>query len=418
MIPAEGEMLMPESLAWHRLVGVVQQLSTARDFSNILQIAQSAARELTCADGATFMLRDGNDCLYADEDAIAPLWKGRRFPIDHCIGGWVMRHCKSVTIADVYSDPRIKADDYRTTFVKSLAMVPIGAGEPLGAIGVYWGVSIHPTKLQMKLLRALAESVSHSIANLELLNSLERTARDEARRFAAASKEMEAFSYSVSHDLRSPLAALKGYAELLAEDYSSKLDTEAAAIIGSISQCVGRMGSLIDSLLSLGRLTNAELKVQAMDLRPFVQETISHLVAASPDRRIQLKMADDLVAEGDPSLLRLVVENLLSNAWKYTCRCQTALIEVGKIPGSPAVFFVRDNGVGFEPSQAERLFLPFQRLHSERDFPGIGIGLATVQRIVARHGGRIWADSAPGQGTTLCFTLPNSAAQTPLRLAA
>jgi len=411
-------ILLPETQAWQRLVSVVQKLSIAHDLPTIMRIVRSAARDLTGADGATFILRDGNQSFYADEDAIAPLWKGQRFPMSACVSGWVMLNRKPAVIKDIYADPRIPADTYRPTFVKSLAMVPIRTDNPLGAIGNYWASRHAPTESEIALLAALADSASLALANLDLLRDLDHKMQEEARLLAEANKELEAFSYSVSHDLRSPLTAIKGYAELIAEDYGNALGGDGADILSGIGRSVEKMSDLIDALLSLGRLTRAEMKPQPVDLRPAVMEIIAHLRAAAPGRRVDFHVADDLTAEGDPALLRIILENLLSNAWKYTSKRDAALIEVGKVDGSPILLFVRDNGAGFDASRAERLFMPFQHLHSERDFPGIGVGLATVRRIIARHGGNVWADSAPGQGATFCFTLPVSGAIPQLRIAA
>lgn len=409
---------MPETQAWQRLVSVVQKLSMAYDLPTIMKIVRSAARDLTGADGATFILRDGNQCFYADEEAIAPLWKGQRFPMSNCISGWVMLNRKPAMIEDIYADPRISAAAYRPTFVQSLAMVPIRTDNPLGAIGNYWAARHAPTELEIGLLQALADSTSVALSNLDLLHDLDHKVQEETRLLAEANKELEAFSYSVSHDLRSPLTAIKGYAELIAEDYGHALGGDGTGILSGIGRSVEKMSELIDALLSLGRFTRAEMKSQPIDLRPVVMEIIEHLRAAAPGRTVDFHVADDLTAEGDPALLRIVLDNLLSNAWKYTSKRESALIEVGKVTGSPILFFVRDNGAGFDASRADRLFMPFQHLHSERDFPGIGVGLATARRIIARHHGSIWADSAPGQGATFCFTLPVSGAIPQLRIAA
>jgi signal transduction histidine kinase len=412
------ESPVPRNHSWQRLVSVVQKLSIAHDLPAIMTIVRSAARDLTGADGATFVLRDGNECFYADEDAIAPLWKGQRFPLSRCISGWVMLNRKAAMIEDIYADPRIPAAAYQPTFVKSLLMVPIRSEQPLGAIGNYWAQRHAPSAAEISLLGALADSTSLALANLDLLSTLDRKVREETRRLSAANRELEAFSYSVSHDLRSPLTAIKRYAELLAEDCGAALGGDALQSLSGINQSVTKMSTLIDALLSLGRVSRAELKPQPLNLRPAVLEIIAQLRAAEPGRNVDFHVADDLTADGDPALLRIVLDNLLANAWKYTSKRDAALIEVGKIPGAPIVLFVRDNGAGFDAARAERLFMPFQRMHSERDFPGIGVGLATVQRIIANHGGRIWADSVPGQGATFCFTLPVAGVTPQLRLAA
>jgi signal transduction histidine kinase len=251
-----------------------------------------------------------------------------------------------------------------------------------------------------------------------VVRSLEQTVKERTRRLEAANKELDAFTHSVSHDLSTPLAAIKGYAEILADEYGGALGEEARDLLACIDQSVENMRVLIDSLLSLSRLARAEMTPRPLDLRPAVLEIIAQLRAVHPERKVEFHVADDLSAEGDPALLRIVLDNLLVNAWKFTSKRPSALIEVGKVPGSPIMLFVRDNGAGFDASRAERLFSPFQRMHSARDFPGIGVGLAAAQRIIARHGGHIWADSVPGRGATICLTLPASGASAPLRIAA
>ncbi|HTW94898.1 MAG TPA: ATP-binding protein, partial [Tepidisphaeraceae bacterium] len=395
----------PSPHAWERLVGVVQELSMARSLPAIMNIVRTAARQLTGADGASFVLRDGDKCFYAEEDAIAPLWKGKRFPISTCVSGWVMLNRRPAVIPDIYSDARVPADAYRPTFVKSLAMVPIRTADPLGAIGNYWATMRQPTAQEVALLAALADTTSVAIENVQLYESLEQRVRERTAELQVANRELEAFSYSVSHDLRAPLRAIMGFSQLLSEDCGKLLDENGKQLLGWIDAATTRMDELIDSLLALSRVTRMALKRQSVDLRPMVEQIIAPLRRDNPQRQVEFIIGDDLMAEGDAALLRIVMENLLSNAWKYTSKRQAARIEIGKTPGSPDRFFVRDNGAGFEMAYAQRLFSPFQRMHTAEEFSGTGVGLATVQRAIHRHGGRIWAEAAPEAGATFYFTL-------------
>jgi signal transduction histidine kinase len=386
-------------------VQVVQELSIARDLDGIMTIVRRAARELTGADGATFVLRDQDQCYYAAENAIAPLWKGMRFPMSACVSGWVMLNRAPAVIEDIYSDVRVPADAYRPTFVKSLAMVPIRTQAPVGAIGNYWATRHKPTQQEIAILAALADTTSVAIENVQLYQELEQRVRDSTRELEAANKELEAFSYSVSHDLRAPLRAVNGFARILREDQGDRLTDEGRDLLAQIEASGTNMNTLIESLLSLSRLSRRAVKRQSVDLRPIAETIVSQLRSENPGRQVDVIIADDLVVEGDPSLLRIALDNLLSNAWKYSGKRVDARIEMARDLGTPATFFVRDNGAGFNMAYAERLFAPFQRLHSNDEFPGIGVGLATVQRIIRRHGGRIWAKAAPKEGATFYFTL-------------
>ncbi|MFC6670815.1 sensor histidine kinase [Marinobacterium aestuariivivens] len=390
-----------------RLIGVIQELSLARDLETVMTIVRQAARELTGADGATFVLRDRHLCYYADEDAIAPLWKGSRFPMSACISGWVMRNRTPAVIEDIYKDPRIPVDAYRPTFVKSLAMVPIRTAAPIGAIGNYWARPYQATPEQLRLLQALANSTSIAMENVQLYSELEQRVRQRTEQLEAANRELEAFSYSVSHDLRAPLRHIDGFSQLLLVQSGALLDDNGLDCLERIRRASERMGHLIDDLLRLSRIARTEVRKEAVDLAELAREVASDLQNAMPGRQVDIRIEEDLPATGDLRLLRIVLENLLSNAWKYSAKNPHPRIIFGctQQPRDLHVFYVQDNGAGFDMTHAERLFAPFQRLHPESEFPGIGIGLATVQRIIHKHGGRIWAEASPGQGATFFFTL-------------
>jgi PAS domain S-box-containing protein len=223
----------------------------------------------------------------------------------------------------------------------------------------------------------------------------------------AASRELEAFSYSVAHDLRAPLRGMNGFAQVLLEEYKDKFDADGLDWLNEIVLNANRMGALIDALLSLSRVTRSELSREVVDLSSLARASLSAIAAQDPARTVAVLVEEHLLAEADPVLARALFDNLLGNAWKFTAKTAAAQITVGSFErGQERVFFVRDNGAGFDMSYAQKLFAPFQRLHSSLEFPGTGIGLATVQRIVRRHGGRIWAESTPGEGATFLFTIP------------
>ena len=217
---------------------------------------------------------------------------------------------------------------------------------------------------------------------------------------------MEAFAYSVSHDLRAPLRSIDGFSQALLEDCADELDTQGKDYLERVRAGCQHMGQLIDDLLNLSRLTRREMHREAVDLSELAERIATRLRQAQAERQVEFVVVNDLIVQGDRTLLQVVLENLLGNAWKFTGTHPRARIEFGvaEVEGQPA-YFVRDNGVGFDMAYADKLFGAFQRLHTVEEFPGTGIGLATVQRIVHRHGGRVWAEGAVEQGATFYFTL-------------
>jgi len=245
------------------------------------------------------------------------------------------------------------------------------------------------------------------VAFAERVAQLERDQLERARQFESASREMESFSYSVSHDLRSPLRVVDGFANIILEDYGSRLDELGREHVKRIAAAANRMNAMIDALLAMSRRTGRELEVERVDLSRAARELADELRASDFGRTVEFRIEPDLRASGDPVLLRLVLQNLLGNAFKFSAHAPMALIEFGHhVVDGNDVFFVRDNGAGFDLRFAERLFGLFQRFHSQNEFPGTGVGLATVQRIVRKHGGRVWAESEPGKGACFYFTLP------------
>jgi signal transduction histidine kinase len=240
----------------------------------------------------------------------------------------------------------------------------------------------------------------------EFQDTLEDRVQQRTAELEASNKELESFSYTVAHDLRSPLRALDGFSKFLLERYPEQLDERGAEYLHRIRTAAQRMGRLIDDLLNMARIGRMPIQIEAVNLSAMAGEIIAELRERDPERRVEVEIAPDLTVQGDHALLRIALANLLENAWKFTSGREVARISVGmeEIDGERA-FFVRDNGVGFDMAYADKLFQPFHRLHTEEEFPGTGIGLALTQRIIARHRGRIWAHSAVGHGASFYFVV-------------
>jgi PAS domain S-box-containing protein len=268
-------------------------------------------------------------------------------------------------------------------------------------------ISLSPLETEGGLLVSAAiRDVTQRKRMEEDVQKLNEDLRQRAAQLEAANKELEAFSYSVSHDLRAPLRSIDGFSHVLLEDYSDQLPDEGRNYLGRVRAAAQRMAVLIDDLLNLSRVTRTALQPRFINLSKMAQEILQGLQESQPGRDANVSVTPDLMVEADPHLMHIVLENLLSNAWKFTSKQTQTLIEFGqKAHTKERTFFVRDNGVGFNMEYADKLFGVFQRLHSVSEFPGTGVGLATVQRIITIHGGHIWAESAEGKGTTFYFTL-------------
>lgn len=271
-------------------------------------------------------------------------------------------------------------------------------GRVRGSLGVL--VDLSERKRAEAALQERAQEI------LRLNEELERRVLERTAQLEAINKELEAFSYSVSHDLRAPLRSIRGFSEVLLERYTSKLDGRGQEFLRRSCESSRHMDKLIEALLQLSRVSRCELQPQTVNLSALAVDILAGLQEADPGHPVRTSIAPALLAKGDERLLRVLLDNLLRNAWKFTAKQTPACIEFGQLSGPDPAFFVRDNGAGFDMAYAGKLFGVFQRLHSTAEFPGTGVGLATVQRIINRHRGRIWVEAATNQGATFFFTLP------------
>jgi signal transduction histidine kinase len=295
-------------------------------------------------------------------------------------------------------------------YASSIGLPLIAGGVPFGALNIY---SRNPDSFsddEVVLLADIANDLANGITGLwlrEAQKTSEDQLSDRAKELAAANKELESFAYSVSHDLRAPLRAIYGFSEMLQDEYLERLDETGRDYLRRIRGGAERMNGLIDDIMSLSQVSRHEIILQDLDLSGMAAAILNELGKTQPRRRVVCSVAPALSGRADRRLIEIALTNLLQNAWKYTGKKEDARIEFGtEDRNGENAFYVRDNGAGFDMKHVDRLFTPFSRLHKEQDFPGTGIGLAIVNRVVARHGGRVWAEGAPGHGACFWFTLP------------
>jgi signal transduction histidine kinase len=330
--------------------------------------------------------------------------------------GYVLLVGEPVIVEELSAETRFQPAALLTDHgVRSGVSVAIGPRErPFGVIGAHTATNHRFSRDDVAFLAAVSNVIGAALQReqaeqqIRTLNSeLEERVTRRTEELRATNEELEAFVYSVSHDLRAPLRAIDGFGKMLLEDYAEQLDERGRHYLSRVRAGARRMGTMIDELLLLSRVSRAELHRELIDLSDLARQIAAELQTAEPERRVEFAIADRLRARGDRELVRTVLENLLGNAWKFTSTREHARIELAADDRGSG-FVVRDDGVGFDMAHADQLFKVFQRLHRANEFPGTGIGLASVQRIVTRHGGRISAHGEVGRGATFTFTLePN-----------
>jgi K+-sensing histidine kinase KdpD len=398
------EQGLPAEDAGHalkRLAGAVQDLSLAADLAGIMEIVRRAARELTGADGASFVLREGDECHYADEDAILPLWKGHRFPVGSCISGFAMLHGESVSLEDVFDDPRIPVDAYRPTFVRSLCMVPIRTKAPIGAIGTYWASRHQTTAYELALLQALADSTSVAMENVEVHAELDALLERERHR--------EELSAHVVHDIKSPASAIMLAASLQMSDEKARCtDQRRWQTVFTSAQHILRTAV---SLLDIAELEDARLtpRHDEVDLRALLEETRDLMSPLCEGRRQSIDVCCDVppgVPEADRELVGRVLQNLVDNALRHSPGGSTVRISA-HADGDSVIVMVCDEGPGIPHDMRARVFERYVRLGGPDDTrTGWGLGLAFCKMAVEAHEGSIWIEDNDPRGSRFCFRLP------------
>lgn len=418
------------------LFRAIARLREPLDLETIFRATAIEVRQLLSADRVgmfRFYPDSGwNDGEFVSEDVNSAFPAAMAQKVhDHCFGDQFAIHYqqgKVQAVADIYnaglSDCHIQI--LAQFQVQANLIVPLLQGQKL------WGLlCIHQCsaprqwqEIEIEFVSQIANHLGVALQHAELLANLrwEIDERQQAQlrgqalnqelgqaiiELKAVNKELEAFSYSVSHDLRAPLRSIDGFSQALLEDCSAQLDQTGQDYLQRIRSATQRMGHLIDDLLALSRMTRSDMHVESVDLSRLASQICIDLQQLQPERQVEVTIQPGLVVQGDSNLLQVVLENLLSNAWKFTAKNLQAKIEFGAMPqeSGTLIYFVRDDGTGFDMAYGDKLFRPFQRLHASHEFPGNGIGLATVQRIVYRHGGRVWAEGAVERGATFYFTL-------------
>ena len=391
------------------LLDAVTALASARDEGAVCAIVRKAARELSEADGVTFVLKQGDHCYYADEDAIGPLWKSRRFPLESCISGWAMLNKTHAAVPDVYADERIPHDAYRPTFVKSLVMVPVRREDPIAAIGAYWASYHEATPAEIGVLQSLADAAALALHNVQLDADLKNALRQEREARASAesaSRLKDDFLALLSHELRTPLHVITNWLWQLKQGKNIQPSILDKAL-EVIERNTALQSRLVDDLLDVSRAAAGKLSIDSrlVDLGALTAGVAELAQPAAREKEISLTVAasENPRVWGDPDRLQQVMLNVIANAIKFTDKGGRVSVVVVR-DGSRAVIEVQDNGVGVPSEFLPHMFDRFRQGDASmtRRQGGLGLGLTIVREIMALHGGTVNAHSAgPNQGTKI-----------------
>ena len=370
----------------------------------------NGARELINADIGALPYLDETKTQFTYLAAAGPraeLLQGNTMPVKSGgLCGWVAQHGETLCVDDLSKDSRVIPELVATLNVTAALVVPLLRNQQvIGGLSTFRNGAPFDA-FDQELLTLYSQNVGIVLDNLHLRQSLEYRVSERTAQLSASNDELKAFSYSVSHDLRAPLRRIVGFSNVLLEDYTDSLDAKGQDYLRRVGGSAERMSALIDDLLALSRVTQTDMQPTQVDLSELVKQITLELKNTEPNRSVEFLITPNLQVLGDRGLLHIALENLFSNAWKFTRRQTAARIEFGhQEQEGEDIYFVRDNGAGFDMAYVDKLFTAFQRLHDTAEFEGTGIGLATVRRIVRRHNGRAWAEGSPGKGATFYFTL-------------
>ncbi|HET9957408.1 MAG TPA: ATP-binding protein [Polyangiaceae bacterium] len=378
-----------------KLIELNRALVGAHDFEQVAALVCSAVRALTGADGATFVLREGDQVHYAAEDAISPLWKGQSFPIERCISGWAILHRAVAVIEDIFSDPRIPVEAYRPTFVRSLVMTPVGPGAPVASIGAYWSRRYRASGYSLELLDAIASAADLALSSVRAYEESERARLEAAR----ANELKDQFLATLSHELRNPLSSMVAYSELLLRSSDTRQIPLVRTAADSIHRNAKAQAQIIHDLLDFSRIQTGKfaLERQLISLAPLVGEAVESVRARAQEKRIKLDVdlpAEPFVCHADPVRIQQIVWNLVSNAVKFTAQGGRVCVHLTR-EGAQAQLVVQDNGQGIAPEFLPHVFEMFRQGDEHKPGPqgGLGIGLALVKQLAELHGGSVEASS-------------------------
>lgn len=405
-VRAEKSCLPDEAavtLAW-----AVRKLARSVSVADVVSVVPQAARLICAADGATFAFRSGELVRHVGRDGIAPRFSGLDQPIGDSISGRAMRECRPVAVDGAAAEGPGPGPPGSEGTTSSALAVPVGWGFPVAAIAVYRTQSSPPSAWELEFLTALADMTALVLERMGQ-GPIRLSCEDLAAERRRSSSESEAVARLMAHDLRNPLWQIRGFAEHLRDEHALALGDTGRSTVAHLLHASDDLGRVIDGLAELAEISGEPLTPRVLDFGAVARDVAATLSIGAPDRAVEWRVADHLQAHADPGLLRILLEKLLSNALRFTRGRAVALVEVGGATsgGELTTFFIRDNGEGFDPAEAARLFVPFQRLHPAGEPPGAGMGLAIVRRIVHRHGGEVWAEGARDAGAAFYFTLPS-----------